>query len=474
MKPAIIALLVLLLIPGSAFAQQPSPHIEPCPCMMKVDPALLSQCGYLVVPENRQHPSTRSIKVPFVYVRKPGADSSKHVTLFTTGGPGYSTIANIDSIGKNSGFLAYGGFIAFDQRGTKKSVPCLDCPEVLAADIRAYKENLSKDSLEAIAATQCRKRLVAQGIDLSAYNTIESAADINDLRKLLHIDSLNLLGVSYSGGLMLTVARNHPEAVRLMILNSPLPGYVRYEEEGLLNMNEALNQVFDNCEKDSSDQTLYGGLRQRFHQYFTAITGKSFTISYQGRNIRYTKNELLDALFNHFNATQLKTVPMVMNDMINGQHTAYVKEILDNVFEDNQPLSHGMRYSVYCSEQIAYAGEAVVKKQAELVPWLAHYDFNNVNHTLCRCWNVTAEPAVVKTPVYSNVPTLIAAGDADPWCRPFYNQFIKRYIPNSQLLVVHNKGHVPGLKVDGVDFISLFMEDPYKKIISPVKDVLVE
>ena len=177
------------------------------------------------------------------------------------------------------------------------------------------------DSLQLLAIKQCRKRLADQGIDLSAYNTIESAADINDLRLALHIDSLNLLGISYSGGLMLTVARNHPEGVRALILNSPLPGYTHYEEEALFNFNEALNQVFDNCEADSTDKIVYGTLRERFHRYFTDITGNHFTITYMEkgsateRRINYTKNELLDAIRNRLNRSQLRSVPFVINEI---------------------------------------------------------------------------------------------------------------------------------------------------------------
>jgi pimeloyl-ACP methyl ester carboxylesterase len=321
---------------------------------------------------------------------------------------------------------------------------------------------------------------VAEGIDLSAYNTIESAADINDLRLALQIESLNLRGISYSGGLMLTVARNHPEGVKALILSSPLPGYTNYEEEALFNINEALDQVFDNCESDSTDKNIYGNLRERFHHYFAEITGKRFTISYrekggsQDRQINYTKNELLDAILNRMNRWQIRTVPFVMNEMINGRHEVYVKEILDDVFNGNQSLSHGMRYSIYCSEQIAYARKELVKKQDSIVPWLAGFAFNDVDHAICDCWKVKPEPAIAKMPVYSQIPAFIAAGDVDPWCRPFYNRLIKRYMPNSQLLIVHDQGHIPSWFVNGVDYLKLFMQDPYKKIVSASKGVIVE
>lgn len=480
MRHTVMALLILTGVCRQSLAQAYTPVIETHACLTKVHPSLITKCGYLVVPENRQKPGGRSVKIPFVYVRKPGQDSAKNVTLYTTGGPGYSTIANVDSIRPNSDFLQFGGFILFDQRGTKKAEPCLDCPEITSAIQQAYRKNLPKDSLELEAVKQCRKRLTAQGIDLSAYNTIESAADINDLRLALKIDSLTLLGISYSGGLMLTVARNHPEAVKSLILNSPLPGFVNYEEHALFNQNEALEQVFRNCETDSAHNPMYAHLKERFHQYFISITGKRFSLPYleKGKqdtlHIEYGKQELLDAIIDRINTTQLKSVPFVIHELISGNHTVYIKEVLDDIFAGNKRLSHGMRYSVYCAEQIAYSDKALVKKQETIMPWFAGYAFNNVNHATCHCWKVKPGPAIAKTPVYSNVPALIAAGDADPWCRPFYNSLIKRTMPNSQLLIVHDNGHGVRLKVDGVDFVEMFLNNPYKKIISPTKNVVVE
>jgi pimeloyl-ACP methyl ester carboxylesterase len=480
MKTVFLVLGILCAATSPVFSQGYTPRIEPGNCPIKIASGLIARCGYLVVPENRQQPKGRTIKIPFVFVRQPGMDSVKNIFLTTTGGPGYSTLANFDSLRYNSDFFQFGAFIAFDQRGTKKSQPCLDCPEVGEAFIRAYRENLSKDSLELIAVKQCRQRLAAQGIDLSAYNTIESAADINDLRKALKLDSLTLFGISYSGGLMLTVARNHPEAVKALVLNSPLPSYVNYEEHALFNHNEALNQVFDNCEADSTHDPRYNQLRQRFHEYFTALAGKQFSLRYaepgkqDSFTVRYTKNELTDAVIDHINNAQLKTVPFVMNEIINGNHGPYVREQLDGIFKGNQSLSAGMRYSIYCSEQIAYSDKALIKKQDAILPWLAGHPFNNVNHAICDCWNVKPEATIVKTPVYSNVPALIAGGDADPWCRPFYNLLIKRTLPNAQIITVHNNTHGARLAVKGVDFLKMFIANPYKKLVSPIGEVTVE
>jgi pimeloyl-ACP methyl ester carboxylesterase len=467
-------------MPKSVFAQNYTPTIEPCPCMIKLDPRLTSVCGYLVVPENRQKPKGRTVKMPFVFTRQPQQSATQNIFLSMTGGPGYSTIANVDSVSFDSPFFRNGSVLIFDQRGTKKAVPCLDCDGIDEAVKRSYREHLPQDSLVGLAVKTCRNKFISQGIDLSAFTTIESAADINDLRRILKIEALTLSGISYSGGLMMTVARNHPEGVKSIILDSPLPSFVNYEEHALSNHNDALNHVFERLEADSTQNALFPRLKERFKRYFTDITDRNFTILYEEKDkkgplsIRYSKNELLEAVIDRLNGDEYETLPTVINDLVTGKHEAYVKRVLDNKFSGDKSLSYGMRLSVYCSEQMAYSDRNLVKKQDEIFPWFSGYPFNNVNHDICKCWDVKPEPAVAKTPVYSTIPMLITSGEIDPWCGTFYNRLIKRTMPNSQLLIFKNRAHCTGYGADGIDFLKGFIENPYKKIVSSTKNVVVE
>ena len=468
MKKLCIFLLLLLICELSTGQAS----IEPAPGMVKADPRLVVRTSYLLVPEDHNKPTGKKIKLPFLFVRRPDQDAHKNITLYMAGGPGYSATAGFDSIRYNAGFLRYGGFIAFDQRGTKRAQPYLACTEVDEAIKRSYRENKNRDSLVLNAVKGCREKFIQQGIDLSAYTTTQSAEDVNALRLALGIDSLILSGISYSGSLMLAVVKQHPEAVRMLLLDSPLPNFINYEEWGLANIDEALEQVFTNAVKDSSDQATYGNLKTRFRQYFTTIHEKKFTTRYQENgtkdsiSIRYTKNELLDAIIGRLNAHEVKTVPGMINDIINGYHTPYIQEVLDGYFAGDKDVALGMRYSVYCSGQIAFANRKVMQQQEQLHPWLAGYAFNNVDHTICSCWNVKPEPLSAKTPVSSNIPVLISGGDVDRLCRPFFNRQLQQYLPNSQSLLFHDKGHGAGFAADGVIYIDAFMKEPYKKMTS--------
>jgi len=481
MKKHYSYLLLFLLtfsLSGITKAQDFHAVIEPAK-IIKTDPKLITIAGYLVVPENRKKPQGNKIKIPFTFVRRPDQSATKNISLYTTGGPGYSTTANIDSISYGSGFLKFGGFVAFDQRGTKRALPSLDCGEVENAIRQSYRENKNLDSLVKLATLQCRKELVEKGIDLSSYTTLESAEDINDLRLALHIDSLNLVGISYSGGLMLTVAKVHPEAVKTLILNSPLPSFVSYEEKGLYNINEALEQVFENCRLDSPQ--TYSTLKAQFQKYFSTLgNSKKFSFNYLEKGtadsilIHYGKSELLDVIVNKLNTNDVKNLPRLIKQLIEGKHQPYLNELMNSYFAGNPSLSLGMRYSIYCSEQIAHSSKKKQDIEEKKLPWLMGYRFNNVDQSLCDCWNIKPEPKSIKTPTISNVPALISAGDIDPWTRPYYNKLIKKTMPNAQLFIMHNRGHAAGFNIDGTDYLQLFMENPNKKLISKSDKLMVE
>ena len=64
------------------------------------------------------------------------------------------------------------------------------------------------------AAAACRDRWLREGVDLAAYNTVENAADVNDLRLALGYDKMTLVGGSYGSHLALQLMRQFPRIRR--------------------------------------------------------------------------------------------------------------------------------------------------------------------------------------------------------------------------------------------------------------------
>jgi len=459
--------LLLFVSPVVFQAQQKAvPRIETSECIYSANNSYKTHCGLLIVRENRNRSQSPTIKLPFIYVESNNPDKSPDPVLYTGGGPGVSSLHPVTSIARRS-LLRNRDYIAFEQRGTHFAQPNLDCEGEGKAIQDAYLEHRQIDDAALSAITQCREKLAHQGIDLTAYNTDESAADIEDLRRLLHIDSLNLMGISYSGGLMMAVLQKYPQHIRSLILDSPLPEFVNIDEEELANFNEALTSVLD-----SSDNSLL----DRFHQYFSGLGGKVFTINYplkDGRTVilSYGRSELLSILHGKVEDYDgIKALPQIISDMIDGRQEPYVKAYFDGVFSWSGSIS-GMRLSVYCSDKMALEDPAIIKQQETVMPWLAGFHVNDVYGAACDAWRVKPISAATKKPFYSNVPVLLGAGGLDDACRPLYNDLIHHYFPNSQRLLFTKRLHGPLLNsLEGDVYIGQFLDKP-TNLVEGQKDI---
>jgi pimeloyl-ACP methyl ester carboxylesterase len=453
------------------------PVIEPCNCPVKVDSSFQTQCGYLIVPENRKKANSKMIKLPFVWVKSKNPNKQKDPLLFTAGGPGGSSLGWARGSTQRS-VINNRDCIAFEQRGTRYALPNLWSEELSNAIRESYRKNLNKDSMVLEGTKRYKKSLETKGIDLSGYNTDETVADIHDLLKTLAIDSVNLFGGSYSGGLMLAVLQKDPSRIRSLILDSPLPTFVPIDEEEPNNFNEALNVLFQYCDKDSTDKQLYRGLKKQFAEYFNFIGDKPFSFPYieKGKtdtvHIQYNRSELLGVIVNMmYDYRRIKDIPYHITEIIKGNHQPYIKEVLDHIFNGGNGPS-GMRISVYCADQTAYHDEAVLQQFYQAYPYLQGYHINDVYKEMCDCWKVPPLHPKTKQPFYSTKPVLLAAGMLDPACRPLYIDMIHHYMSNSQRVLFTHRSHMVMGGKEWDTFVKSFLDTPFKKIEPGQKDII--
>jgi len=367
--------------------------------------------------------------------------------------------------------------IAFEQRGTYYAIPNLRSFELDTAFRESYRRNLDKDSMWLEGVKRYKKTLERKGIDLSGYNTDETVADIIDLLKVLKIDSVNLTGGSYSGTQMMAVLQKEPSKVRSLVLYSPLPMFVPIDEDEPMNFMKAISVLSRHCEKDSSDHQRYDSLNVKFVQYFNSIAGKKFYFPYVEKGtvdtvqIEYTKNELLDAIYNTLqNASAIKHVPFMIMEMINGNHAPYIRKKLDDIFNRNI-APNGMRMSVYCADQAPYHREEVIQQLWQLYPLLSGFRINDVYKAVCDCWKVPPISIETRQPYYSNKPVLMGDGEMDPACTPIYMSMVKHYMLNAQCFLFINRSH----GVDGAAFRRMtqtFLDHPYNRLESPSEQII--
>lgn len=178
-----------------------------------------AEYGTLFVPENRRNPKSRLLELAFVRFKSTAVKPGSPI-VYLAGGPGGS------GIGAASGsrfplFMAMreiADVIAFDQRGTGRSKPNMDCREAVnyLLDQVPDRETLLAEVRR--VSRQCAERLRREGADLAGYNTVENADDLEDLRKALGAEKISLWGISYGTHLALATVKRHERRIDRLIL----------------------------------------------------------------------------------------------------------------------------------------------------------------------------------------------------------------------------------------------------------------
>ena len=115
---------------------------------------------------------------------------------------------------------AVGDVIALDQRGTGLSNSIPPCTAAKTLDPADGITEASLTDYYRRTLTSCLATWRTAGVAVAGYNTLESADDLDDLRKALGVPKIQLWGISYGTHLALATMRRHPAIVDRVVLAS--------------------------------------------------------------------------------------------------------------------------------------------------------------------------------------------------------------------------------------------------------------
>ncbi|MFC0553723.1 alpha/beta fold hydrolase [Planotetraspora thailandica] len=192
---------------------------RPCPAAVPVG----TTCGFLLVPERRDVPDSKIIKVGYAVHKSTAADRKPDPVVYESGGPGSASLQQAKLLVQS---VPDHDVVIVEQRGDRYSSPQLKCDEIvtgLVQTLRTPGQTAQETPAIIQQAVACRDRLRSQGIDLTGYRTAEIASDLVDLRRALGYTQWNLFGVGYSTRVMLQAASHDPRGTRSVVLDSFLP-----------------------------------------------------------------------------------------------------------------------------------------------------------------------------------------------------------------------------------------------------------
>ncbi len=429
--------------------------------------ALGFSCGYVVVPERHENPDGPTIRIPYAVRPATAADARPDPLVIAQGGPGGDAFKIFTLLASNTEIAVHRDLIVFNQRGTPYAEPELTCPETdenLAELLLASSEEGERMAQEALQA--CYARLQAEGIDLSAFNSLQNAADIPVLVRALGYDEYNFYGVSYGTLLGLHLMRNHPEGLRSVILDSVVPPEINYINAIPESEDRVLREVFAACAADSACSRQYPDLESRFFAlirqldenpvYFTITdpeTGDDYETFLDGAGLRSLAFQLL------YSPGMNAVFPKMITDLERGD-TRYVQIMLPLLVFD-QSIAEGMYYSVVCAEDADI--ELDIIDLDALYPDIAATALDDLQSyvDVCDRWEVDLLDPSVDDPVVSDIPTLLFSGQFDPVTPPAFGESAVAGLTNATHLIDPLAAH------GGVFFstcsnsiAAAFLEDP--------------
>jgi pimeloyl-ACP methyl ester carboxylesterase len=431
---------------------------RPCPANPAPVAAVNNaRCGYLTVPENRSKPNGRTIRLPVAIIPAATAKPAPDPIVWMTGGPGFDAFTQAKFV-VDWGLNRDRNVILMSQRGTSSSSPSLTCAGLdrfTAKSVGMVYDGPSTARLHAQAVAACRRSFAARGIDLSAYNTRESAADYDDLRTALGLVKWNVWGMSYGTDLALTYMRLYPKGIRAAGIDGIVPPDVAGGVFVWKSAREGINAVFQACAAQPACNRRYPNLSKTFTRLVRQLEAKPIVtavkLSETGTPIKVVIDGgvLVNWMFPATHAAA--SLPESLDQLAHGRVARIAEQWAARQVGDPKDYGTygwGLFFTVACSEWVPFESAAdvvaagrnafpafpdSVLAQPPQLPYLAQD---------CRVWGVPRAPTSVREPTRSAIPTLVVSATFDAQSGAQWGAHAARTLSKATVITVAGVSHM--------------------------------
>jgi pimeloyl-ACP methyl ester carboxylesterase len=465
--------------------QQPDRHdytpvFEPAECPFTLPQGFVEGedvgCGFLQVPEDRSDPESTTIQLAAAIFRSPTVNEDSSPVIYIEGGPGVSALESLQfTIGKFAPLLQNHDLIFYDQRGVGFSQPALECPEHTSFAAESLEKHLTPEETRAqlmAVFAGCHQRLVEAGIDLSMYNTLQSAADLEDLRRALEIERWNLYSISYGTRVALETMRQYPDGIRSVILDSAVPPDADPIAEAPANVGYALETLFATCKSDIECDQAFPELEATLYDLAAKLDDQPIRVPVANLLTGAQYNSVVDGsvflgivIQSLYSAEVIPLIPMMIAETTQGNY-AKLSSLRSSFLTSAGFISQGMYYTVRCHEEVPFANPEKISASLEQFPSLEKFFSASLGNseaafTFCTQWDAGSAPPEQNQAVASSIPALVLAGEYDPSTPVYWSRQVADGLEKGFYLEFPAVGHGPSLSHPCPNSVALaFLTNP--------------
>lgn len=466
----------------------------PCPVLPGRDQVPdKAACGQLVVPEDRAHPNGKTIhlSVARIPAEKP-VEPPLTPVIWLAGGPGDDALTEI-GMALKGGLDSNREVIFMSQRGTYTATPRLTCPELdrWPEKTLAMPYNAPEAGRLYVELTRrCRAELLDRHVDLAAYNTLESANDLDELRQALGIKEWNVYGISYGTDLALNYMRMHRDGIRSVGIDGIFPPELAGGVASWTSAGEGIEAIFEACAKDVECRRRYGDIGATFGRLVNEYerdpqivkvpvpgVGNEVPVAFSGGMLlQWTVSP-----GTHWAAK----VPAYIEALAEGNPDPIAETWAMSRLEPSAigVLGDGLFSGVACGEWVPYETESAViaagrRAFGTFFPpmWQNSPNLPFMRQN-CAAWDVPPAPKEVREIVRSPIPTLVVDAEYDGQTAASFGPLVARTLPESIVVTIPNVAHVafaspsPEANACTHQIVRSFFDDPKKTKTGCINDV---
>lgn len=438
------------------------------------------ECGFIDVPERYDGDPTRTLRLAVAVYYSTSDAPAPDPVIYLSGGPGGSAVEPVVEVYDIfiRPILEERDFIVFDQRGTGKSKPALACPDYIAVPLnrmeQEFRANAEAAQQYVNKLVDCSEWLKRRDIDVAAYTSTTSAADVNTILTVLGYFQANLYGGSYGTRLGQTVMRDYPQIVRSAVLDSVVPIETNIYREHAAKAYEALSVLFRGCAADPDCNAAYPNLDQTYYNLVARMDAAPIIVESRDTKtgfrfyVRINGVELTGILFSSLQLTEyIPYLPQLIDNIAHKDY-ALLSSILGESISGEDSINVGMFLSVNCHEELFATTPEQLESDYALYPETEAFargglfDDIELYFTLCRQWGAAPfDPREIE-PLQSAIPTLILAGEYDSATPPYFAQQLASHLEQSYYIELPGQGHGSSVYPGGcpAEIARAFLHDP--------------
>lgn len=418
--------------------------LEPYQFISRAQDTVQAERGTFKVLEDRTANQGDSIELSFIRFKSTNPNPGPPI-VYLSGGPGgaASSTAKGDRFSLFMKLRAVADVIAFDQRGTGLSQRLPNCPYQVEFEMGRAINKEEYVEQTTLLMSQCLSYWEEEGVNLKAYNTDESAKDLDALRRVLGAEQISLWGISYGSHLAFAYIRLFESKVNKAVLAS-LEG-----PDETIKLPSAtqdfLWQIAQLAKDNYGSNTSYPELKTKILAVHERLKDAPATTSYRNRRggrdtLTFSNFELQMAIASFYlkNPKDSKQIPRLYSQMYEGDFSAIGPDVMvvkRYLFSRLRPMALAMDLQSGISPQ----RKATVDNQINsavlgscinflLYAWMNQVDFPTL-------------PEEFRQLKPNKVDALLLSGTLDgrTYLRAAYE--IAAKFENGQHLIIENAGH---------------------------------